>query len=226
MIQNGFMHAAATRRPELDGLASDLQRVFAERLRSLVAYQDIADPQAVNTLALVESIRFGDLAACASMAPSWRRLGLEIPLMLTAEEFGRTLDVFPLEYGGIVATHSVIVGSNPFEGVQVAAADLRRACELQAKSHLIHLREGFLESGGHAPAVARLIAASSRALRTLVAHIERLDPGAAERAGVTDELVREIAAADQSTIADPTALMSRYVAAVERLWQQVDAWRA
>jgi hypothetical protein len=226
MIQNGCMHAAPARRPALHELSSDLQRVFSSRLRSLVAYREAAEPQAINTLALVESLRFADLAACAGLAPDWHRAGLETPLVLTIDEFRRTLDVFPLEYGGIVADHVVIFGRSPFEGTEVAAADLRRACELQAKSHLIHLREGFLETGGQATAVARLVAASSRAFRTLLANIERLDPGAAERAGITDALVEEVSAAERSTIAEPTALLSRYLAATEQLWQQVDAWRA
>jgi hypothetical protein len=38
--------------------------------------------------------------------------------------------------------------------------------------------------------------------------------------------MREIASAGASTIADPSALLVRYVAAVESLWQQVDRWRS
>jgi hypothetical protein len=210
----------------LEDLAADLQRVFAGRLQSLVAYRDPGgEAGAVNTLALVDRVGFADLAACAPLAIQWRRRGLAIPLILGAQEFQRTLDVFPLEYGGIIAEHVVVAGRNPFAGVQVATADLRRACELQAKSHLIHLREGFLEAGGQASDVARLIAASAAAFRTLLAHIDRLDEGAAARAGASDALVAEVSAAGGSTIADPAALMARYIAAVERLWQQVDGWR-
>jgi hypothetical protein len=220
------MHAAPPSRPALDALSSDLQRLFGTRLRSIVAYADASEPEVVNTLALVDSLRFGDLGACASHASGWRKLGLEIPLILTLEEFRRTLDVFPLEYGGIMQSGTLVFGTGPFEGVQVAAADLRRGCEMQAKSHLIHLREGFLETGAHPPAVARLMASSARAFRALLSNIERLDPGAAERAGITTALVQEVTTADLSTIADPTALLARYLEAVERLWRQVDAWRA
>ena len=71
-----------------------------------------------------------------------------MPLLLSRQEFARSLDVFPVEYGEIVANHVTIVGDDPFAGATIAEADLRRSCELQAKSHLIHLREGFLEAGG------------------------------------------------------------------------------
>lgn len=213
-------------RAALDALAADLRRVFGARLQALVAYGDPSAADGWHTLALVDDIEFRDLAACVPLADRWRRAGLAEPLILSRHEFLRTLDVFPLEYGDIIAHHTVIDGGDPFEGVAVAEADLRRACELHAKSHLIHLREGFLESGGHAPAVSRLIGHSAAAFQTLLANVERLDPGAVSRAGIPDDLVREVATAAESTIADPTALLSRYITAVERLWQQVDGWRA
>jgi hypothetical protein len=207
-------------------LAADLQRIFGARLQSLVAYGDMDDPDGVHTLALVDRLTFQDLAACAPHVRTWRRAGIAAPLLLSREEFVRTLDVFPIEYGGIIARHVVIAGNNPFTDMQVNEADLRRACELQAKSHLIHLREGYLESGGQPRAVAAMIGASSPALRALITNLERLDPGAAARAGLTPQLVQEVASAGEQTIADPSALLARYISAVERLWEQVDRWRS
>jgi hypothetical protein len=45
--------------------------------------------------------------------------------------------------------------------------------------------------------------------------------------GISEAVVREVLGtpATQGTIADPTALLSRYIAVVERLWAAVDAWR-
>jgi hypothetical protein len=149
-----------------------------------------------------------------------------VPLLLSREEFLRTLDVFPVEYGGIITSHQLIAGENILTGLQVAEADLRRGCELQAKSHLIHLREGYVETGGNPALVARLIAASAPALAALLDNLEQLDSGAAARAGLTPEFVREVAAADATHIADPSPLLARYLTAVERLWQEVDRWRA
>jgi hypothetical protein len=208
----------------LEVLARDLGRVFGERMKSLVAYGQ-RDEEGVHTLALVDHLSFADLAQCAPLVTTWHRLGLDTPLLQTSHEFRRTLDVFPLEYGDIIAHHTLIAGSNPFDGIAVPEADLRRGCEQQAKSHLIHLREGFLETHGDPAAVARLVAASAPAFRALLQHLERLEPGASKHAGISDELPREIAAADEATIAEPSALLARYIAAVERLWQYVDAWR-
>jgi hypothetical protein len=205
-------------------LARDLEKAFGNRLKSLLAYGEPTD-EGAHTLALVEQLTFADLAKCAPRTAGWRRLGLATPLILTPHEFQRTLDVFPLEYGEIIARHTVLAGVDPFDGVAVRESDLRRGCEYHAKSQLIHLREGFLETGGDSAAISRLIAASATTLRTLLTNLDRLDPGVAARAGITNDLVREVAAAGDAAIADPSALFVRYVAAVERLWQDVDGWR-
>ena len=214
------LHSAA-----FEVVARDLTRVFGARITSLVAYGEQDEDGGAHTLALVDNVTFNDLAQCAPLVPAWHRLGLATPLILTRDEFRRTLDVFPLEYGHIVAHHILLAGSNPFAGISVAEPDLRRGCERQAKSHLIHLREGFLETYGDPPAVARMISASAPAFRALLQNLERLEPGASTRAGIADDLSREVSAAADATIAEPSALLSRYIAAVERLWQYVDAWR-
>jgi hypothetical protein len=226
-------------RAALNSLASELDRVFGARLRSVVAYglDTPATPRLLHTLALVDRLAFEDLVKCVPYVAGWQRRSLAVPLILELEEFLRTLDVFPLEYGDIIAHHVVISGANPFGTARVAQADRRRACELSAKSHLIHLREGFLETGGHSDAVARLIAASAPAFVTLLRNIAGLTdgdvsdlPGTTERQiGIPADLVREVVSAGagtRSAIADPTALFVRYIAASERIWEYVDMWRA
>jgi hypothetical protein len=227
---------SAVERKALEGLTADLRRVFGERLLSVCAYglAKRGDGAPLSALALVERLGFDDLAACAPLATDWRRHGLNVPLLLEREEFHRTLDVFPLEYGDIIARHVVIAGQDPFGGAQVSPADFRRAIELQAKSHLIHLREGFVESQGNPDAVGRLVAASAASFRALLENIGRLDDegdddvaGTAERQiGISASLVREVlSASTRGTIADPTELLARYIAAAERIWEFVDAWR-
>ena len=225
-------------RAVLNNLASDLGRVFGVRLRSVVAYglDTPAAPRLLHALALVDRLAFEDLLKCLPYVPDWRRRSLAVPLILELEEFLRTLDVFPLEYGDIIAHHVIISGTNPFATASVAPADRRRACELSAKSHLIHLREGFLETGGRPDAVVMLIARSAPAFVALLRNIALLtddDPfdlaGTAERQiRIPADLVREVmnTAGTRSAIAEPTALLSRYIAASERVWEYVDMWRA
>jgi len=229
------------RRAALETLAADLRRIFGNRLHSVCAYGTIDEGADIRSIALVDRLAFEDLAACAPLARRWDAQALAVPLILERDEFTRTLDVFPLEYGEIIASHVPVFGDDPFEGLSVLAADMRRACELQAKSHLIHLREGFLETGGDPRAVGRLIGASAEGFRRLLLNISTLVAPASidaahgdlamaaeEHIGVPADLTRDVLAASgggPSTITDPTALLARYIAGVERVWEFLDAWK-
>jgi hypothetical protein len=228
-------------RGTLDTLASDLRRVFGNRLHAVCAYGPSGPDTDIRSIVLVDRLAFEDLVACVPMARRWDDEGLAVPLILDRDEFDRTLDVFPLEYGEIIASHVLIYGDDPFEGIAVDVADRRRGCELQAKSHLIHLREGYLESRGDPGAVSALIAASAEGFRRLLLNMvmlvapsgsgvgpDDLPAAAAAHLNVPADLTREVLASASirpSTITDPTALLARYISAVEGIWEFVDAWK-
>jgi hypothetical protein len=231
---------SAARRAALATLTADLRRIFGVSLRGLVAYGLTRDPDGeLHTLAIAERVTFEHLAACASATDGWRRAGLAVPLLLSEHEFRRTLDVFPIEYDAIIRDHLVIDGEDPLADAQVAEADLRRACEEQAKSHLIHLREAFLERSREPAALRRLIASSAPAFRTVLLNIARLGGAptgpshapvaevAAKTIGLDRSVVQEVLSYREtgSAAADPTALLARYLEAAEQVWRFVDGWR-
>ena len=231
-------------RAATETLVADLERVFGARLRSVVAYgiEHASDDRPLHGLALVDSLTFEDLQQLVPLAQDWQKRALAVPLILPRHEFLRTLDVFPLEYGNIIADHVVLAGSSPFVDAHVSDADRRRGCELEAKSHVIHLREGFLETGGDPRRVAQLIAASARSFRTVLENIIRLEHGSGVRVSFADDetvadeaaraigipaaLVIDVLAARRgmSTVADPAALLARYIGASEQVWRFVDGW--
>ena len=98
--------------------------------------------------------------------------------------------------------------TDPFAGIRVADADRRRGCELHAKSHLIHLREGFLETQGDARASSRLIAASAPAFRAARQHRPARTWTIAGRRGTDQERSRHDASGPS---ASPSALVRRSV---------------
>jgi len=232
-------------------LERELRGVFGSRLQSLVVYglraSASVDPAPsaghsaatpARTLALVESLTEVDLRGCAARVPSWHAAGLATPLFVPTREFERSLDAFPLEFGAIVADHVVVSGTPPFERASVAAADIRRACEVQARSHLLHLREGFLEAAGNSHALAVLIEESAAPLAALLASVARLEgrtdhdaPAAARHAervlqlppGTIGDVVK-LAGAHEIAGADAERLFPAYLAAVERLVGYVDGW--
>jgi hypothetical protein len=189
-------------------------------------------------MALVTTLTETDLRGCAGRVASWHDAGLATPLLLPAREFERSLDVFPLEFGAIIAHHVVVAGDQPFQGAAVEAADLRRACEVQARSHLLHLREGFMEARGNAHALAVLIvdsAAPLAALLTSVAVLDgrgQLDPEAAGRhaehalglAAGTVAAIVALRTAHEIPAVEAERLFPPYLTAMERLVEYVDGW--
>jgi len=226
-----------------NSLVDDLRNVFGDRLLAMVAYGPRIEGAAdvpLTCLALVASLSAEDLQACAQFARRWSRAQVATPLIMPAQEFMRSLDTFPLEYGEIIRTHELVYGDNPFRSASIAEDDLRRACELQAKSHLVHLREAFIESGGRPTDVAELVTASAPAFTQLLRNVARLnsvtinDRGEVTRAGaravgIPEELVADMLNLERQTsipATDPSRLFPEYLAAVEQLARAVDGWRA
>ena len=141
MLHDADVAAAA------DSLVADLRNVFGDRLLAVVAYGPRVDGAAdapLTSLALVDSLSMRTICeACAQFAP---RL-----------EPGATGDAAAHAVAGVPCDRSTrsrsstarsfaptncVYGDDPFRSAAIAPDDLRRACELQAKSHLLHLREG------------------------------------------------------------------------------------
>ena len=238
-------------------LERELREVFGSRLQSLVIYgqraradrhlqgdrhggHDAHDAPLTHTLAVVDSMTSDDLSACAVRVDAWHDAGLATPLLIADHEFEQSLDAFPLEFGAILADHTVVAGTNPFASLAVDPADVRRACEMQARSHLLHLREGFLETRGRADALAVLIVRSAAAFAALVTSIARLEGHATDDAasaarhvertlGTPNSAVAEItklADAHDISSADAVRLFGPYLDAVNRLVAYVDGWSA
>ena len=223
-----------------EALLLDLRRIFGARLRSLVAYGETAESAPMTCLALVASLDIADLDACARAVHGWNRQRLATPLVLPEQEFQRSLDAFPLEYSEMIRAHEHIYGQDPFEGVRISPDDLRRACETQVKSHLLHLREEYIEAGGAPHVIADLVQASAPGFAALLRNVARLhgtvskDRVEATREGARlaslpgDAVAAVLALEQPAGIAstDPARVFPQYLAAVEQLAAFVDTWRA
>jgi hypothetical protein len=223
---------SASARRAFDRLAQDVSRIFGARLTSVVATSPAA------AAVFVESIRADDLEACAALTETWHREGLATPVLLTPDEIRRSLDSFPLEYQALLDRHVVITGDPKLDTWRLSPDDIRRACEAQARGHLIHLRQGWLASGSHHHDRAVLIARSAPALRALLVSIAHLTgapadgaadlPAVAATMGLPKDLVQDVLASETAP-ATADALVPRlpdYLAAAERLWVFIDEWRA
>ena len=121
----------------------------------------------------MSSLTAADLEACAQFARRWSRAGIATPLILPRSEFRARSTPFRSNTARSSARtrSSTATIRSP---AMIAPDDLRRACETQAKSHLVHLREGYVESGGRPTAVAELVTTVGAGVRRAAA--ERCPP--------------------------------------------------
>jgi hypothetical protein len=221
-----------------DVVVTDLQRIFAGRLDAVVAYGR-PSREGSHSLALVASLTMDDLNAMAAAAPGWHRAGAATPLVLPRDEFARSLDAFPVEYGEIIDAHAVVFGQDPFAGVQIDRKDLRRAVEVQAASHLLHLRENYVDSRGRPTAVESLVRDSAPGFALLLRRVARLDGSPADqaaslshwataRAGLDARVVGDVLAltGDGPASVDAARLFPDYLNAVNALRDFIDRWSA
>jgi hypothetical protein len=240
-------------------LEREMREIFGSRMRSLVVYgshvreasrrhdhnqhghhqhDDNATP-GVHTLVIVDAVTAADLRACSTRMPAWHDAHLATPLVLGADELARSLDVFPFELSAILTDHVVVSGPNPFDGLRVDDGDLRRACEVQARGHLLHLRQAFMEARGRTDALAVIVVRSAPAWVSLLQNVARLDghathdPAAAARhverlIGVTSgvEQVAVLLGVKEIPSADAERMFPAYLDAAERLTKYVDGWNA
>ncbi len=226
-------------------LADDLASHFGARLRAVLVYGTHARPHPravkapVQTLALVDRIEYGDLAAAAERAAVWQARGLDMPLLLPDAEFRRSLDAFPLEYGDIIAHHILLRGEDPFTGLAVAPEDLRRACEVKIRAHAIHLREGFIVAGQRPREIAQLVVASAGPFASLLETFARMTGAAphsppdgvaahvARVSGLDADLLGRLLRLEEDHELDPNdavQLYPAYLDLVQALVQVIDAW--
>jgi hypothetical protein len=190
-----------------DTLAAQLRDVFGDRLKMVAAFGS-----ASHTVAIVDAVRADDLDKCAGFHAGWKKIGLATPLLIPVDELPRAIDAFPLEFSEIITTRKLVAGTDLLATLKVPSDVLRRACEAQARSHLVHLRQGYIEAGGNRKAIAQLLEASKAPFRALVANIARLDATSA------DELISRMRLGGVS--------FGEALTAAERLVEHVDRRRA
>lgn len=216
----------------------DLQNIFGDRLLAMLAYGQ-AGASPASSLALVRAITADDLDRCAARATAWHRAGCATPLLLTRDEFAGSLDAFPIEYGEMLETRQLIYGADPFAGLSIRTEDLRREIETLVKSHLVHLRENYIDCRGRQADINALVSEGAPGFALILRRLAKLDgfPAsthaelnayAVKRPGLDARMVGDIlaVATQQNSGVDGVRLYPAYLKAVEQLWLFIDRWKS
>lgn len=167
--------------------ARELQAVYGEELVSVVLYGSAARgeyQEGVSDLNLLVLLRDADAAALrrgSALARGWVQQGNPPPLLLPAEEWRGSADVFPIEYADMRDAHRVLHGADPFTGIEIQPRHLRLQCESELKGKQIQLRERYLLSAGEPDELRELLTRSVSTFLVLFRTVLRLTGDAVPR---------------------------------------------
>jgi hypothetical protein len=120
----------------------------------------VPDRSDVNMLLVFERL---DPALLRRLAPAferWPRKTAAAPLLVTAAEWARASDVFPLEITDMRTAYEVLRGADPLAGLAVRPSELRHALESELRGKLLRLRQAYVATRGDAGALGELGIAS------------------------------------------------------------------
>jgi hypothetical protein len=128
----------------------------------------------LNILLLVSSYDSALLKQYGSLHRQWSKEQIVVPLFLTEEELRTSAAVFPLEFLEIQEQHRVLGGRDPFIGFHVKTDQLREAVVQGLTSHLLRLRQRYVEGGGSDDATMILLPLSITSTLPLLRGVQRL----------------------------------------------------
>jgi hypothetical protein len=180
----------------LHAYVSQTSHLFEQRLEALLLYGSAARGEYLsghsnlNLLFLVSDHDPQVFEKYARLHRRWQREGIVVPLFISKLEWGRTAELFPLEYCDIQDAYLILKGRDPFPAGALDLAQLRVACERELHGNLLRLRQRFIEGKGGAEAAAILIPLSlTSALAALRGLLRALDrPVARTSAAVLEQL--------------------------------------
>ncbi|HET9012790.1 MAG TPA: hypothetical protein VFN38_13285 [Gemmatimonadaceae bacterium] len=164
----------------LDDLVTQLRAAYGSHLTAVVLYGSAATAEHQgrkgdhDVLVLLDQFEPAMVAAASAVARAWRDAGNPPPMTMTADEWRRSSDVFPMEYSDILERHRVLHGSAPFGDTSVSPDHLRLQLEQQVLGKLLHLRQGALLAGTDGKRQLELIAASFSTMMVLFRAVLRL----------------------------------------------------
>lgn len=148
--------------PVVEGLRS----VFGDELISVALYGSAARGEYrpgrsdINFFVVVSGPGMERYEDLMPFLPKWRKRGVAVPRVVTPEYIQRSLDSFPMEFLSLKLFHRIVYGEELFASLEIDPGNLRLQCERELKGKLLHLREGYLLTGGKRKALQQLIRVS------------------------------------------------------------------
>jgi len=164
----------------LQTYAKDVKGTFGDQLEGLLVYgsavrgEFLPGRSNLNLLLLVTGYDAAMLKRYEPVHKRWNKEGVVAPLFLTEEEIRTSSALFPIEFMEIQEHHRVLGGRDPFVGFHVDAGRLGDAVLQGLASHVLRLRQRFVEASGANDAVLILLPLAITSAVPLLRGIQRM----------------------------------------------------
>lgn len=138
---------------QFNELVSRLKSAQGGNLVSVIAHGSAiaapGNPKRSDYETLIVTLRLAanDLRRFRPIIKWWTEAGYTMPVFFTTEEFGDSLDVFPIEFRQIKRAYRVLYGQDLLAGREASKEHLRWQTELELRGKLLRLRSLALPAG-------------------------------------------------------------------------------
>jgi len=128
----------------------------------------------VNVFVVARSLAPVVLDRLVDAIPETKKAPHFEPLFMTKEQIEDSLDVFPIEWLDLSASHLALEGEDVFAGIEVPRGSLRLQCEHELRGKHVALRQAFLAGGRHPERLRETLVRLASGFHTLFRTLLRL----------------------------------------------------
>jgi hypothetical protein len=160
-----------------DAFVANLRECFGDSLLSVILYgpaargEEMKNRTLLHFMAVVKDNTPSALAPCTAFVKRWMKDRIAVPLFITPDYIGTSLDTFPLEFMEMRSSYAVVYGEDVLEGIEFQDIDVRSECEREIKGKLLHLRAEYLIHRGNWKELAHLVHRSLETFRLVFAGV-------------------------------------------------------
>ena len=154
-------------------ITEDYQQIFEVHLLSIILYGSgagedyIPGKSDLNFLITLTDQGVERLDHVLEMVARWRKRNVAIPLFMTRTYLEGAQDAYPIELLNMKRHYVVVSGKDILAGLAFDRCHIRLQVERELRGKLLHLRRGYLATGGNARKIRALITLSLTAFVSL-----------------------------------------------------------
>lgn len=151
--------------------------MYGEALVSVILYGSAAgvdyipERSDLNFLVVLKEVTPQQLKKSWKLLHTWHKQGISTPLFLDPSYIQSSVDVYPIEFLDMQEQHRLLAGEDVLKNLKIPQENLRLQCEQELKGKLLHLRRGYLETGGDARRLEELMLTSLKPLGVVLRNL-------------------------------------------------------